>query len=1060
MILLALALILLLALIGLVFLSTASTERISSTYFVDDTQAELLVEGIKHAVEGTLQQASPALAARPQTVAQRSQPVDAWTEPLLAARVPVRLAEIVGPWEGNVAADNAPPRTYVQGQYVEFSGRYWVCRATHLASPECAPPALPYWLDCGASGDAPVWPGVSRISSGSLSSDPLQPALPPFAVRSMMFPTSLNIGGRSYPALRFYHPGTDRMETALAADTDGDGIADCPLTPVPLGSIHGVTFFYGLRVIDNGSAINASVAWEPDDDLIASHGGQLFPSHLDLRRFLRGGQAELDRLNACRFGGGTFASGPAIPPVDDLLRVRTDFQFLSPRDALWMQLGRRMENPWYSEPPAGARAAGRKFTSLPESESGNLAYKGGVIANPCGPSLIERLLAESVFGSPDQPEVPGLPVTAYGSSPTGVRDWFAANFDYLAESPGSPSGWKPRRPLLTTRNPVSDLAPGLDMRPLAGTGKPSVATTSADSSRMPFSAGLPPLASANTASFGELWRAYWNVMAEDWNGPRTPFGDWYRYRVAHSPAGTFDDPYLGTRFVSGTFQPVIEQHPARMFRSPLRAVRSAVLSRNLSESPFGPDTPRLEPDQVLLLRSALAAINTIALRRPTDDIPWQDIHLSARVGGSVHPVTARIYGIKKQPFLTEIYAQTDTVTSSPRDFTIRNPAGYVAIELHNPYPFPIDLAECRLATIYRKGAADPNQADATAYPNLTISDLSLARRPVSLANARSNLADADQPPIRPTVVPPNGFLVLENYEPRDPSDPARDPQSAVYRPPSSGLPLSGRISASRYSKANFAFVPNLDLVLDREVVLLRPTGAQRLAERIHGTDYDGKGAPMLLRYHGTGLAADLVPLDSFDFTGLPRPYPGDTACFAWHYARASHRAAIGGDEDHSWHFVYPGRYDAGQPALPGGARPRQQGTQIAAWNAPGGRDPWIATPPSPGMSLGDDGCSEPAGMNFQATYPTEFAIPLAEINWAGPPPAGPTGNRYPFGAFARRTDLLRVTFIGAYRLQLDARAGTERVLELNAVTADSVFAEDTDTSDDSASIPGDQEHIG
>ncbi|MFI5380891.1 MAG: ComEA family DNA-binding protein, partial [Tepidisphaerales bacterium] len=47
-----------------------------------------------------------------------------------------------------------------------------------------------------------------------------------------------------------------------------------------------------------------------------------------------------------------------------------------------------------------------------------------------------------------------------------------------------------------------------------------------------------------------------------------------------------------------------------------------------------------------------------------------------------------------------------------------------------------------------------------------------------------------------------------------------------------------------------------------------------------------------------------------------------------------------------------------------------------------------------------------------------------------------------------------------YRLQLDARAGTERVLELNAVTADSVFAEDTDTSDDSASIPGDQEHIG
>jgi Helix-hairpin-helix motif len=333
---------------------------------------------------------------------------------------------------------------------------------------------------------------------------------------------------------------------------------------------------------------------------------------------------------------------------------------------------------------------------------------------------------------------------------------------------------------------------------------------------------------------------------------------------------------------------------------------------------------------------------------------------------------------------------------------------------------------------------------------------------VLLSAATSNLADYDTPAIRPTVVPPGGYLVLENYDPRDPSDANRDPRAAGYRPAASGLPLAGVISGGRFAHANFAFVPNLNRVLDKELVILRPPGAQYMHERIHHVDYDGTTNPAVIRYHGAAGAIDMVPLDVFDLTGLPRPAQGAQPAVAWHYTRASHAPAIAGDVDKAWHFVYPGRYDASQSTGAGGSSPpRFQGTQVASWDPGTQEDPWVQSPPSPGLSLGTDGGSATSGLNFDATYPREFAVRVADMNGVVvSSPSGPTGNRYPFGGFARRADILKIPFIGAYRVQLDEQVGSNRLLELNALTLDSVFAEDTDLSDDAPASPEFQEQIG
>lgn len=723
-----------------------------------------------------------------------------------------------------------------------------------------------------------------------------------------------------------------------------------------------------------------------------------------------------------------------------------------------------------------------------------------------------------------------------------------------------------------------------------------------------------PKVSANTAEFGDLWRAYWNVMADDWSTvpaytatstvPTTnydtgsPF-DREIQAYESGPGGAIFNPYHGSRFdssagttnfpastiattpdangqVPATAVPQVpfvsppaelpagslelEYHPARMFRSP---IRSFVLNRgggpiNMNASDFVPplpqpavgaitynpavSLPRLRPDQMILLRSAIAAVNAEDLRDPDFRVTRRTIRLklsgqtyrlTGAPGIEVDPyVAVTINGYEPQPFITEVFAHTSEQHANGSG-AANAATGYVAIELHNPYSFPIDIRYCKIATINRY---DEGQ---NGYPGLRVLDTeeeapALAER-IILSTAESNLNPgvglAGEQYIRPTVIPPNGYLVLENYSATAPGAPG----SAASRPESAGFNSAitsaadgqGSISvAAGGPRMNVAYVANLHRILNREFILLRPldvdtertaasdpsdphwagvatddtyndvdvfplNGFVRLVMQSAGvTPADSEdGTVRTLMYRdpiintgGTNrgqraprtAAVDMVPLDSFDFTGLTLPNDTDNNripvnaqmtgnATAWHYVRANEsftNATPSSLGNAAWRFVYPGRYDASKyaarvaPQIP---LARQQGTRevLPAGDAAAGTLWDTGGVPAPAPNLGRPDASGTSAYTLSLTVPFrrgEFAIPLqargfpplgiAPIVATGYFPAIATGldlastsnplklltaaqaAELPFGGFARNGDLLEVPFIGSYRIQYPTHIGS------------------------------------
>lgn len=711
---------------------------------------------------------------------------------------------------------------------------------------------------------------------------------------------------------------------------------------------------------------------------------------------------------------------------------------------------------------------------------------------------------------------------------------------------------------------------------------------------------IQPRASVNTAGFAELYRAYWAVMAEEWSqsgevitpapnliqripASHTPFSQFYRYvrgypdivtspgpreaRLPTAPIGWHNNPFFGNRFVSDAPPPntllshqadrtgfLFGQHPARMFRSPLRPTFAT------AATPWNSSTPRMQPDQVLLLRAALAAVNTIDLRDGDNNITFEDIDMPATQdttinsgtfpGDATPALTIRVFGTEQQPFITEVYANTMAASRTDPDRYpaingLDNTNGYVAIELHNPYDTPMDIRNCRIATINRQDAdpAAPNghrntNAGPPAPPlapinyvhdydvsKLRMIDRTLAALPDDqkiILDPGVLLSDGEPAIVSnvkrtgagdfhsPSVIPAHGFLVLENYDARDAASPSTDTRRAKYRPPAlqvhgpNDLPgepgpvynadNNRNISARR----NFAYVRNLDRVINQEFVLLRPYNA---VEGVGVTIADAPGTARQFVAAGTGdgVITNMVPLDSYDFTGLLHPTdPGALAsgrAYAWHYARACDQA-----NGKAFHCVYPGRYDGNKsiPDAAGEQRPRTQGTDearqlvdptvadpvpdtVLGWD-PGVVDPWEprgpmqaaplpgGVPPQPGFSFGDE--KDPTGGTTapDASYPVEFTIQI-QNNDTPSAHSGPSSGWYPHGGFGRNGDILQVPFIGAYRIQLPAQAqtpatATSVVLEVNALTMDAAFAEDTDGTNDppangTAETPGvHREQIG
>jgi len=159
----------------------------------------------------------------------------------------------------------------------------------------------------------------------------------------------------------------------------------------------------------------------------------------------------------------------------------------------------------------------------------------------------------------------------------------------------------------------------------------------------------PTKTSVNTASFGQLWVAYCNVM---------------------SRFGFNDVPQMGNG--TGIFGSLERSSPRFSF----------------------------SPQKNFFLRGALAAVNTMDLRDSDDDVTsrtivltdYESVNPSQPAGREGPQYLVTVYGTERQPYITEIYAR-----SNPADAT----NAYVAVELHNPYPTPIKLTNWRLARVSR-----------------------------------------------------------------------------------------------------------------------------------------------------------------------------------------------------------------------------------------------------------------------------------------------------------------------------------------------------------------------
>jgi hypothetical protein len=931
------------------------------------------------------------------------------------------------------------------------------------------------------SPDAPVWRYVSyppyqngnpfKLDVPTTDSSSAAFNLP--VPKYMMAPTTVTVNGTVYPALQAYDArGMPVGGPTLAADADGDGVADSLYFRLPVSPLSGITYYATVRAIDAGSAINVNTARHGDgeatDNIVlrrSTGGGTLkqrlsfagmFPASIALPNMITSNAGtgdfpnEFNRLEMQRYQGSYPKTGAPTPmnvttvldaPYSDdptaspySAKQRTDFVFLTPGDMLQHQLARRLDNPGSYNDSTRFGAGSRPFGI---GDSMSLAYGFTLVNSMAYDSVIEGALNPSLLdlynGAP-----PKFNLAPYAAG--DYRLWFHRNFDYLPanDPPGAPS--RPQPPLapgqvnsdrdrqiprayLTAYNPVRNTV--FRQYPTA------VVNTSDPTKDQPEK--YPTRANLNAAEFEELQLSFMDVMST--GAYQTPFDD--------DSAALVVDPYLGMHFEIDSYNIIEERHPARMFRSPLRA------SPGVTGAPK--PSPALHPSQVLQLRAALAAANTLQLRsKDGDTAPVLGFPIKLTLPTTVDKssgkfkdtYSAAVFGVKRQPFITEVYVNNnpekqvppkdaDTV-DEPNASDLQNKNGFAAIELYNPYDTPLELREWRLRFI-----------DRDKFPTLVL------RRPDDADfnnDPKTQENDLSKDPFISATIPPHGYMVIWNYKKS-----SSDDDSAQYLPPAlkakkgtAGNPDEPElIDDPSDGGVTVVYIKELHRMIGKEVVLMRPSTL--------------------------GL---LAPVDSFDCTGMEHKTfdmntPQENAD-AWHYVRANDQ------QTHAWHFVYPGRYQANSPAGKPDKRDtpvgrRQQGTNYTQWNpnpAAATEDPWKLDDPDAKILMGREKRRQPAGHlahsrdgqtprpEVISTFPIQIANVDSEyqfkINGTGTDP-----NAFPLRGFARVGDVLQAPFIGSYLIvdsdvppTASPASGWIKYVEVNAVSIDSAMAEDTDIRDD------------
>ncbi|MGD0769133.1 MAG: helix-hairpin-helix domain-containing protein [Tepidisphaeraceae bacterium] len=587
----------------------------------------------------------------------------------------------------------------------------------------------------------------------------------------------------------------------------------------------------------------------------------------------------------------------------------------------------------------------------------------------------------------------------------------------------------------------------------------------------PWSAN-PVKANVNTATFRELFRAFWSVMAGNPSNA-TPFG----YLTTDDPNGIYDGTYTNPQFE---------------FRSPLRDPTASV----------APNATQLDPPasaainnggkgatntNAMLLRAAIAAANTLGLRDNSQNIVSKTIILknawvapSAGVTPVPTDVEARVYSNAPQPFISEVYVNTNAGTDPSGTSSTLNKGGYVAVVLFNPYPVPLTLANWTLAYINRQITANSG-----TYPKLQL----------------TTIGTIAPPGTTPVVIQPSGYLLIENCNYTNPGAPTTQPDSnaAAYRPVDSGIlptlgstapsgtwtgpaiPPSPATQPSTMGGTMYAdvYMPFLETVIQGatvvapgqttpsiggELVLLRPRRADGTLTQY--TDPANPNAAGSESFDEVNNTADLVPVDSYDFTNLQQQPTGGSYA-VWHYVRAA-----GNDANGNYRFktTYPGGYNGFA------AGPRETGTysQIVAnakspvfdptTSAAGysSTRPSPSTQPSPGTTTWGNFPNDfppvqvynvaNVGSGYSSHFPNPVVVPdvangVIPVTPPNPPyNAAPTPFYHPLGGFSRNGDMLDIPFIGAYRIRVVGATditlpyGPTAFLEMNSLPMDCSLA--------------------
>ena len=898
----------------------------------------------------------------------------------------------------------------------------------------------------------PVWPAISRkqdtpFDSPWVATNPAQyPNAPTsdFVAPTTLFyaPTNIvvNYGTnapnpdllyqtRTFPALTLYERnGNTASYTVsgpfLAGDASGMGIADCGLRLLSNTPVGGVYFYGGIRLIDNGSALNVNTAYSSRVDIVSANYNScynFFPCDLDLQGLMysTGAPSEMAKLNTARFKGG------AVTYIDDSSKPHGDMNYLNGADSFWMNLGRRPNN------PSSANNFGYTLGTVatyerpfPDSDGAAFAYHGGLVNQNSPLQRYDTLMKgsannhDAIFaGAPNAASNASNYFNYFAANNVGyLYDWNwnfesaknnsgmafpIANFGTTPLAYASTAGvynnagasvpFRGIRSLVVSSNPVANLCRFVDQGSLP---------TNATSPTVPGAAVIgvmdtvhPHKASLNTDDFPALWRAFVNVMAAN-SADNTGV---YKFTVPTDPSAG------GANGGS--------------FRNVLRAPDAGSTAADGFSSPINSASNVMDSKNVLLLRSALAAVNVMTLRNMhgvsgatnREDFIPDPVRQVIDLKAGTQDVQVLVYGVTAHPYIVEVYANTDIADHTGPTGKVKNEMGFVAIKLYNPYPYAINLKDYALVLVDRKSGS--------TYPAMAVKKFK-ALDTSALATAGS--------------IPSNSSVTLTNFDGATATSPTSQWWPDVIGP----TPLADHIVK----------VPDLYNAIDQgmsgtggEVVLLRALNANT------------SGNPE-------------VPVDSFDLTGFKNAKDPKRA-IAWHYVR--NHGDIGTPANR-WKCIYPGTYTGSRGQS---MQPRQEGTHVEAEWDPANPDPWIGIE-KVYMNLKADFDIPSIIVNFiQNPFP---GIQLCNADFGGFNKfKSDKVNIFPFGGFARVGDVIHAPFIGSYIVMSSPIAGISqgvglpqtmdqyKVTEINPVTMDAIVADDGDAAASGAGASDNaDEHIG